>query len=82
MDQFVVDLGPDGAGVREGDRAVLFGTGAAGEPTALDWARLAGTIDYEILTAIRGRRVRRYLTSASGRDRATANVVTCAGPTR
>lgn len=61
MDQFVVDLGPDGSGAGEGDRAVLFGTGAHGEPTALDWARLAGTIDYEILTAIRGRRVRRYV---------------------
>jgi alanine racemase len=62
MDQFVLDLGSDGSGVREGDRAVLFGTGSGGEPTALDWARLAGTIDYEILTAIRGRRVRRYVT--------------------
>lgn len=61
MDQFVVDLGPDGSGVREGDRVVLFGTGARGEPTAADWAQLAGTIDYEILTGIRGRRVRRYL---------------------
>ncbi len=61
MDQFVVDLGPDGSGVAEGDRVVLFGTGGQGEPTALDWARLAGTIDYEILTGIRGRRVRRYL---------------------
>jgi len=62
MDQFVIDLGHNGSGVREGDRAVLFGTGSAGEPTALDWARLAGTIDYEVLTAIRGRRVRRYVT--------------------
>lgn len=61
MDQFVVDLGSGGSGVREGDTAVLFGTGAAGEPTALDWARLSGTIDYEVLTAVRGRRVRRYL---------------------
>ena len=62
MDQFVIDLGQDGSGVREGDRAVLFGTGSGGEPTALDWAQLAGTIDYEILTAIGGRRTRRYLT--------------------
>ena len=61
MDQFVIDLGPDGGGVREGDRAVLFGTGTRGEPTALEWARLAHTIDYEILTGIGGRRVRRYL---------------------
>jgi alanine racemase len=61
MDQLVVDLGPDGGGVAEGDRAVLFGTGAHGEPTALEWADAAGTIDYEILTSIRGRRVRRYV---------------------
>ncbi|WP_167099670.1 alanine racemase [Mycobacterium sp. DL592] len=61
MDQFVIDLGPDGAGVTEGDRAVLFGTGAAGEPTAQDWARHAETIDYEILSGVRGRTVRRYV---------------------
>jgi len=61
MDQFVVDLGPDETGVTEGDRAVLFGTGAGGEPTAADWARAAGTIDYEILSGIRGRTVRRYV---------------------
>ncbi|SIR79446.1 alanine racemase [Williamsia sterculiae] len=61
MDQFVIDLGPDGGGVREGDTAVLFGTGAGGEPTALDWARMVGTIDYEIVSGIRGRRVRRYV---------------------
>ncbi|BBY61676.1 alanine racemase [Mycolicibacterium sarraceniae] len=61
MDQFVVDLGPDETRVTEGDRAVLFGTGAGGEPTAADWARAAGTIDYEILSGIRGRTVRRYV---------------------
>ena len=61
MDQLAIELGPDGGGVTEGDRAVLFGAGAHGEPTALDWARLCGTIDYEILTGVRGRRVRRYV---------------------
>ena len=61
MDQLVVDLGPDGGGVAEGDRPVLFGTGAHGEPTALEWADAVGTIDYEILTSIRGRRVRHYV---------------------
>lgn len=58
MDQLVVDLGRDGGGVSEGDRAVLFG---AGGPTADDWARAAGTIDYEIFTGIGGRTQRRYL---------------------
>jgi alanine racemase len=61
MDQLLVDLGPDGGGVAEGDTATLFGDGSAGEPTAADWAELTGTIDYEILTGIRGRTERRYL---------------------
>jgi alanine racemase len=64
MDQLVIDLGPDGHHVGEGDRAVLFGSGSNGEPTALEWAQLAGTIDYEILTGIRGRRVLRYVDGA------------------
>jgi alanine racemase len=55
MDQFVVDLGagdgPDPV-VGEGDVAVLFGDGAAGGPTAQDWAEAAGTISYEIVTRI------------------------------
>lgn len=53
MDQFVVDLGPD-APVRAGDVAVIVGT-RDGEPTADDLAAAAGTINYEILTAPRGR---------------------------
>lgn len=62
MDQLVVDLGHDGGGVTEGDRAVLFGRAGA---TAGDWASATGTIDYEILTGIRGRTERRYLPSDS-----------------
>ena len=48
MDQFVVDLGDDVA--QAGDEVVLFGDGAAGEPTAQDWADACGTISYEIVT--------------------------------
>ncbi|WP_084704277.1 alanine racemase [Phaeacidiphilus oryzae] len=59
MDQFVVDLGGDHAEV--GDRAVLFGPGTDGEPTAEDWARAAGTIGYEIVTRIGARVPRRHL---------------------
>jgi alanine racemase len=62
MDQMVVDLGPD-TDVRAGDRAVLFGTGADGGPTATDWADTIGTIDYEIVSGIRGRAVRRHVDS-------------------
>ena len=53
MDQFVVDLGDDAADA--GDEVVLFGSGAAGEPTADDWARACGTIHYEIVTRVGGR---------------------------
>lgn len=54
MDQFVLDLGPD-ASERAGDTVELFGTGADGGPTAEDWARVAGTISYEIVTRLGAR---------------------------
>jgi alanine racemase len=61
MDQFVIDLGdPDGGGANAGDEVVLFGPGAAGEPTADDWARACGTIHYEIVTRMGGRLSREY----------------------
>lgn len=60
MDQLVVDLGPGPIDVAEGDEAVLFGPGTHGEPTAVDWANLLGTINYEIVTSPRGRVVRTY----------------------
>jgi len=59
MDQIVVDCGDDA--VREGDTAVLFGTGGSGEPTAQDWADELGTIHYEIVTGVHGKRVVRSL---------------------
>ncbi|MGW2561061.1 alanine racemase [Streptomyces sp. NPDC001514] len=61
MDQFVVDLGPDGGTVQEGDEAVLFGPGDRGEPSAEDWAEAAGTIAYEIVTRIGARVPRVYI---------------------
>jgi alanine racemase len=60
MDQFVVDLGPGPVDVTEGDVAVLFGPGTAGEPTAQRWADLLGTINYEVVTSPRGRVNRVY----------------------
>ncbi len=60
MDQFVVDLGPGPIDVAEGDEAILFGPGTAGEPTAQDWADLLGTIHYEVVTSPRGRITRTY----------------------
>jgi|UniRef100_A0AAU3I0M0 alanine racemase len=59
MDQFVVDLGGDEP--EPGARAVLFGPGDGGEPTAEDWASAAGTIAYEIVTRIGTRVPRVYV---------------------
>lgn len=59
MDQFVLDLGADFAGAA-GDEVVLFGRGAAGEPTAQDWAAATGTINYEIVTRVGARVPRLY----------------------
>ncbi|NDZ96589.1 alanine racemase [Streptomyces sp. SID6673] len=66
MDQMVVDIGPDGGGVAEGDRAELFGTGRDGGPTAKDWADTIGTIDYEIVSGIGRRAIREYVGGARG----------------
>ncbi|GGC65032.1 alanine racemase [Hoyosella rhizosphaerae] len=60
MDQFVVDLGAGATEVREGDSAILFGTGAQGGPMAQEWADALGTIHYEVVTGIKGRAVRTY----------------------
>jgi len=60
MDQVVVDCGPDGGGVREGDTAVFFGAGDDGEPLAQDWANALGTIHYEVVTGVHGRVQRSY----------------------
>lgn len=65
MDQILVDLGPDGAGVTEGDLAVFYGPGDGGEPRAQDWADLLGSIHYEVVTMPRGRVVRSYTGAAS-----------------
>jgi alanine racemase len=69
MDQVMVDCGPDGGGVREGDVAVLFGPGDHGEPTAQDWADELETIHYEVVTGVHGARVHRTLTGEPQGDR-------------
>ena len=58
MDQFIVDVGD--AAVAVGDRAIVFGDPARGLPSADDWATAASTINYEIVTRIGARVVRRY----------------------
>lgn len=56
MDQLIVEVGD--APVAIGDRAVLWGDPAAGEPSIDEWADAAGTIAYELVTRL-GRRVHR-----------------------
>ncbi|GAA2023257.1 alanine racemase [Catenulispora yoronensis] len=63
MDHFVVDLEDPAAvdRVHAGDEVVVFGPGDRGEPTADDWARAAGTLNYEIVTRIGPRVPRVYV---------------------
>ncbi|KRE79715.1 alanine racemase [Arthrobacter sp. Soil763] len=72
MDQMVIDLGPlhvsDGGRSLLGAEAVLFGDGADGGPTAEDWARAAGTNNYEIVTRISPRVPRRYINEEPASD--------------
>jgi alanine racemase len=63
MDQFVLDVGDDP--VAMGDVVVLFGAGS-GEPRADDWARVCGTINYEIVTRMGGTRVPRVYEGEHG----------------
>lgn len=69
MDQFVVDLG--GEDLAPGEPVELFGTGHDGAPTALDWARAAGTINYEVVARTGGsggRLSRRHVDGAWDHD--------------
>lgn len=76
MDQCVVDLGPSGSSVTEGDTAILFGSGDGGGPRAQDWADRLGTIHYEIVTGIRGRVCRSYKGIGAGLPDMRAGEVT------
>jgi alanine racemase len=51
MDQLVVDCGDDPS-VQPGDEVVLLGRQGDEEITADEWARLLGTISYEVLCGI------------------------------
>ena len=60
MDQFMVDIGADGE-AHNGDEVVLMGSQGDESITAVDLARWAGTIPYEVLTNINTRVARRYI---------------------
>ncbi|MEE2521214.1 alanine racemase [Pseudarthrobacter sp. J75] len=65
MDQMVIDVGnrlvSAGGPTLRGAEAELFGDGKDGGPTADDWARAAGTNNYEIVTRISQRVPRVYV---------------------
>ena len=60
MDNVTVDVGPDPAGIAEGDEAVLLGRDGEERITAEALARRIDTINYEIATALTARPTRRY----------------------
>jgi alanine racemase len=64
MDQIMVDCGDD-TSVRPGDEVVLLGRQGHEEITADEWARLLGTISYEVLCGI-GPRVPRVVVNGPG----------------
>jgi len=64
MDQIVLDCGDDP--VAAGDVATLFGPGDDGGPTATDWADVAGTINYEIVSRFGSTRVPRLYDGTAG----------------
>ena len=69
MDQMVIDLGADASGAAlQGAEAELFGSGADGGPTVDDWARAAGTINYEVVTRISPRVPRRFINEDAPAD--------------
>lgn len=63
MDQFVVDLGAHTT-AQPGDTAILFGDPALGHPSADEWAQMAGTISYEVITRVGERVPRVYIDEA------------------
>ncbi|MGO4956884.1 alanine racemase [Luteococcus sp. Sow4_B9] len=60
MDQLMVDLGPDGAGVRAGDEVVLLGRQGGQVITADELAERMETISYEVTCLVSARVTRVY----------------------
>ncbi len=53
LDVDTLTIDTEGLEVEPGDEVVLFGSGDAGEPTAEEWARWAGSIGDEIVAKVR-----------------------------
>jgi alanine racemase len=60
MDFVMVDVGPDGGGVRLGDVATLVGEDGGSAITLDEFAGWAGTISYEVITRLGSRLTRRH----------------------
>jgi alanine racemase len=60
MDQIMVDVGDED--VEIGDEVVLMGAQGSEEITAYEWARLMGTITYEVICSVGPRVPRQYVT--------------------
>jgi alanine racemase len=58
MDNVTVDVGPDPAGIAEGDEAVLLGGSGSERVTAEELAQRIDTINYEITTGLTARPTR------------------------
>jgi alanine racemase len=61
MDQFLVDLGPGHSAITAGTEVTLFGPAESGAPVLQEWANALDTIQYELVTGVRGRVTRRYV---------------------
>ena len=62
MDQLMIDCGPPGGDIpRMGEEVVLLGEQGGHYITPADWAAVAGTIAYEVVTGLRSRIVRRFV---------------------
>ncbi len=73
MDMAVVDLG---TGRHEaGDVVTVFGPGDHGEPTVVEWAAWADTIEHEIVTGLGGRLHRTVRTVIAGSRDATSSLL-------
>ncbi len=59
MDQFVVDVGDDPVAI--GDECVIFGDPARGEPGVDALAASAQTVNYEVVTRVGARPIRKFL---------------------
>ena len=82
MDNVTVDVGPDPAGIAEGDEAVLIGRDGDERMSAEELAGRVDTINYEITTALTARPTRAYHRDGEALDPAAVGATTAAREAR